>query len=200
MEYFDLVKKAITDKGFSPLFEDLNEMEMNSGGWSLVDGVLKSEGNGDIWTKEEYGDFILDLEFQTAADTNSGVFLRCDDVDDWLNRAIELQILQPHYEKDSHQHGSIFDIKKPLKMDVVKEPGEWNHYSIICKGQHIYAHCNGHSVQSIDLSRWTEAGKNPDGTPNKFQYAYAEMAPFGKIGFQYHGNPIAFRNIKIKQL
>jgi hypothetical protein len=52
----------------------------------------------------------------------------------------------------------------------------------------------------MDLDQWTEAHKNPDGTPNKFDNAYKDMAREGCIGLQYHGQPISFRNLKVKPL
>ena len=55
----------------------------------------------------------------------------------------------------------------------------------------------------MDLDFWTEAHKNPGppiaaGTRNKFNIAYKDMAREGHIGFQYHGNMIWLRNLKIK--
>jgi hypothetical protein len=50
------------------------------------------------------------------------------------------------------------------------------------------------------LSQWAKAGENPDGTPNKFQKAYRDMARDGRIGLQYHGNPVSFRNLLIEKL
>ncbi len=41
---------------------------------------------------------------------------------------------------------------------------------------------------------------NPDGTSNKFNTAYKDMPRKGHIGFQDHGQPVWFRNMKIKQL
>jgi hypothetical protein len=46
-------------------------------GWVIEDGVLtRMPKAGMIWTKERFGDFILDLEFKTKG--NSGVFFRTD--------------------------------------------------------------------------------------------------------------------------
>ena len=59
---------------------------------------------------------------------------------------------------------------------------------------------NGEAVSEMDLDRWTEAGKNPDGTANKFRYAYKEMARRGYIGLQDHGNVVWYRNIRIREL
>ena len=79
----------------------------------------------------------------------------------------------------------------------------WNHYVITCLDNMIYVNLNGEEIINMDLDLWTEAGKNPAppiaaGTRNKFRYAYKDMAREGHIGFQYHGNPVWFKNLKIK--
>ncbi len=193
---------AKADEGFVPLLkDDLSNVLMAKKGWELEDGVLTSKGKGDLWTKERYGNFVLDLEFKCADDTNSGVFIRCDSVRNWLHTAIEVQILQPNDATDNKKHhcGGIFDCLAPTKL-LVKAAGEWNHYTIIAKDNLIYVIFNGELVLSMDLDQWPEAHKNPDGTPNKFKIAYKDMAREGCVGLQYHGNPIAFRNLKIKPL
>ncbi len=52
----------------------------------------------------------------------------------------------------------------------------------------------------MDLDKWTEPHKNPDGTKNKFNTAYKDMPRVGHIGFQDHGMPFWLRNIRIKEL
>src|SRR3954451_4086041 len=46
-------------------------------GWAVKDGAMAREADGgDVWTKDRFGDFVLELEFKTAG--NSGVFIRTD--------------------------------------------------------------------------------------------------------------------------
>ncbi|MDX2186961.1 MAG: family 16 glycoside hydrolase [Opitutaceae bacterium] len=183
-----------------PLFKaDLSNAEFAAGSWVLADGVLTSKGGGDIWTKESYGDFALSLEFKTEKGGNSGIFLRTSDTVNWLHNAIEVQIKQGDEDNPRHVVGSIFDVQAPTRQLPI-EPGKWHRYVIIAKGANLMVYLDGEQVINLDLNQWTTAGKNPDDTPNKFQKAYRDMSREGKIGFQYHGDPISFRNILIERI
>ena len=52
----------------------------------------------------------------------------------------------------------------------------------------------------MDLNDWQKAHLNLDGTPNKFNTAYKDMSRKGHVGLQYHGQPVWFRNIRIRKL
>jgi len=134
-------------------------------------------------------------------ETNSGVFVRTGSIKEWLHTAIEVQILDSYgTEKPSkHDCGGIFDCLEPSK-NMVKKPGEWNQYTIICQANKINVILNGEEIVDMDLNNWPKAHKNPDGTKNKFNIAYKDMSREGHIGLQYHGHPIWFRNLKIKEL
>jgi len=199
-ELQQLLDDAASGKGFEPLFkEDLSNANCPPNSWAFEDGVLTPKGKIDIWTKEKYGDFVLDLEFKCAEKSNSGILLRCKDVKQWLHTSIEIQILQNQEKSDKNSCGSVYDCQAPTKQ-MIKKAGEWNRYIIICKANRIYVVLNGEQVVDMDLNQWTEAHKNPDGSKNKFNNAYKDMAREGFIGLQYHGSPIWFRNLKIKPL
>ncbi|MCB1123911.1 MAG: DUF1080 domain-containing protein, partial [Verrucomicrobiae bacterium] len=69
--------------------------------WKMEDGVLVAEDHETIWTKKSYGDFILDLEFKVAKESNSGVFLRSGDISKVL-AALEIQV---HESGDGTKYG-----------------------------------------------------------------------------------------------
>ena len=210
----DKTRNAATGQWTSakPLFApDLSNATLKTGSWKYADGILASAndktlgkgGAGNIWTKDTYGDFVLNLDFRCEEKTNSGILIRCADTANWLNTSMEIQILQGEEPNaapnDKHLVGAIYDISAPARP-VEIEPGKWYHLSITAKGQSIQVSIDGEQLNDVDLSKWTEAGKNPDGTPNKFKTAYAQMPLKGRIGLQYHGTPISFRNIVIERL
>lgn len=175
----------------------------DTAGWSVKDGALHTSGRGSglIYTVDQFQDFELKVDFKMSKGANSGVFIRLWDKPDWLNTGIEVQILDTADKQTMGKHdcGAIYDIQAPL-ANAAKPAGEWNTYHIIAKGQRIAVILNGHMVNQIDLNKWTEPGKNPDGTANKFKYAYKEMTKKGWIALQNHGNEVWFKNIKVKPL
>jgi hypothetical protein len=206
--FFRKTAAELSDVKYKDVFKkDLSNAVIGAKDWAVgADGVLAPTptGHGDIWTKERYGNFILELDFKVPEGGNSGVFIRGADLKNWIHTTIEIQI---HATTDGTKHGqcgAVYDCLSPSK-DASKKPGEWNHYVITCLDNKIYVNLNGEDIVDMDMNLWTEAGKNPDppvaaGTRNKFRYAYKDMAREGHIGFQYHGNPIWLRNLKIKSL
>jgi hypothetical protein len=52
----------------------------------------------------------------------------------------------------------------------------------------------------VKLDDWKEPRKNPDGSANKFKQALKDRAPSGRIGLQFHGKRIDFRNLLVEEL
>jgi len=206
--FFRKTAAELSNVRYRRLFRrNLSNTIMEPDSWAFdADGVLAPtpSGHGTIWTKQRYGNFILELDFKVPEGGNSGVFIRGADLKNWIHTTIEIQI---HATTDGAKHGqcgAVYDCLSPSK-DATKKPGEWNHYVITCLDNKIYVNLNGEDIIDMDMNLWTEAGRNPDppvaaGTKNKFRYAYKDMAREGHIGLQYHGNMIWFRDLKIKSL
>ncbi|MFH1746332.1 MAG: family 16 glycoside hydrolase [Planctomycetota bacterium] len=188
--------------GWRELFNgnDLTGWQCKPDSWSVVDGALTRSGGGDIWTEQQFGDFALELEFKLAAQTNSGIFFRTANIADCVQTGIELQVLDSFGKTEFGKHdcGAIYDCLAP-RVNAVRPPGEWNHVVLICRGNQIKSTMNGAQIINMDLDLWATPRQNPDGTPNKFHTAYKDMPRVGHIGFQDHGKPVWYRNIRIKQ-
>jgi len=196
------------DAGFTELFKpDLSNAIAPKGVWTFEDGILTASKDKNIWTKKMFDDFVLELEFKTADGTNSGVIVHCSNPGRWIPNSVEVQIADDFSKKWSKapktwQCGAIFGHLAPTKS-MVKKPGQWNRMTVTCKGKIITVNINGEDVSVMDMSKWTSAKKNPDGSkiPGWLSKPKATLPLHGHIGFQgkHAGAPIYFRNMRVKE-
>jgi hypothetical protein len=196
--------------GWKALLEpNLSNAAFPKGIWRVERGELTATADIALWTKKVYDNFILDLEFKTAKGTNSGVIVYASDTANWIPNSVEIQIADdydPQWANASKtwQSGAIFGRLAANRQQVVRRPGEWNRYTITCRDQQITVVLNGQTVTQMDLSKWTSATKNPDGThiPEWLNKPLATLPTRGHIGLQgkHAGAPIWFRNLRIKEL
>jgi hypothetical protein len=193
------------------LAKDLSNAVAPAGVWKFDDGVLTATKDECVcvWTKTKYKDFVLDLEFKNDQGTNSGVIVHNSDLKNWIPNSVEIQIADDYAEKwakapKTWHCAAIFGHLAPSKDGVVKKPGEWNRMTVTCKGPMIYVLLNGEQVTVCDMTKWTSAKKNPDGSPIPpwLSKPMSELTLEGHIGLQgkHAGAPIYFRNVKIKTL
>jgi hypothetical protein len=165
-------------------------------GWVVEDGAMvRKERAGDIWTKERFGNFVLEVEFKTQG--NSGIFFRTDNPRDCVQTGIEVQVNNPSHP-GKHSVGCFYDLVAPTK-DVAKKD-DWNKVVITAKDNLLSVELNGEKITEMDLDQWTEPGKNPDGSRNKFRTALKDFKREGHVGFQDHGAQVAYRNVRIRVL
>ena len=199
----------VSSEGWADLLApDLSNAMYSDTVWSFEGGILTATEDFGLWTEQEYDNFMLDLEFKTAEGTNSGVIIYTSDIDDWIPNSIEIQIADDYAEQwatspATWQCAAIFGHKAASKR-TVKQPGEWNRYTITAVDNYIWVMLNGELVNEIDLTEYTSATTNPDGSeiPEWLSTPLAELPTHGRIGFQgkHAGAPIWFRNLKIKAL
>jgi hypothetical protein len=192
---------------WQPLFaEDLSNAEYPDGVWSVCDGVLTATEDQAIWTKKSFDNFMLDLEFKTTPGANSGIIIYCSNMENWIPNSIEIQICDDYAEKwakmPSTWHcGAVFGHLGPNKT-AVKKPGEWNRCTITCKDKTVYVVINGDLVTELDMSKWTSAEQNPDGSeiPPWLSKPLAALPTYGHLGLQgkHAGALVYYRNVKIK--
>ena len=184
--------------------EDINNWQNSNGGepspnWKIENKVLaRTRGAGMIWTKERFGNFVLDLEFKTEG--NSGVFFRTDDPKDCVQTGFEMQVYKTAKTPNKHSCGALYDAQAPSK-EMAKD-GQWNHVTITAIDSKIKIVLNGEQIINMDLNRWTEPGRNPDKekSKNKFRTALKDFKREGHVGLQDHGANVWYRKVRIKPL
>lgn len=169
---------------------------------NVQDGTINPYKSGSYvaYTKERYGDFTLSCDFKVSPGCNSGVFIRTGNMKDPVQTGIEIQVLDSagKAKPGKHDCGAIYDLVAPTK-NPAKPAGEWNTMAITCQKNKIQVSLNGESIAEMDLDQWTEAGKGPDGAKNKFTQALKDFPREGHLGFQDHGKPVWFKNIKLRK-
>lgn len=189
-----------SEEGFYPLFDGktLNGWQGGKDGYEVKDGVLicKPKGSGNLYTDKEYANFVFRFEFKLAPGGNNGLAIRAPRDGKPAYEGIELQILDDSAEKyaklrPEQYHGSIYDVVAP-KRGALKPVGEWNEQEVTANGRHIKVILNGQTIVDANLDDVTD--------PEKLKKHPGLKRTSGHIGFLGHGEPLEFRNIRIKEL
>ena len=191
-------------EGFVQLFDGTNfdNWVGNKAGYLLKDGVIEvnpeAKGGGNLYTKEEYSDFIYRFEFQLTPGANNGIGIRAPLEGDAAYVGMEIQVLDsehPMYAnlKPYQYHGSVYGVL-PAKRGFLKPTGEWNQEEIVLQGSKIKVALNGTVITEADLN---EATKN--GTLDRNEHPGLKNTT-GHIGFLGHGDVVRFKNMRIKTL
>lgn len=190
-------------EGYEVLFDgvSMHKWKGNTKGYVAEDGVMAfypSEGGSNLYTKEEYGDFIFRFEYMLTPGCNNGLAIRTPDKGDAAYVGMEIQILDddaPIYANlDKWQYnGSIYGVIA-AKRGAEKPLGEWNYQEVYAKGDHIRITLNGEVIVDGDI-RKASAGGTLDGKEHP-----GLLNKSGYIGFLSHNSPVKFKNIRIKKL
>ena len=205
--FFAVVLIALTttptfaaEKGFKKLFngKDLKGWEGDTKGYVVEDGEIVCKPGGNMYTAEDYDNFIFRFEFKLTPGANNGLGIRMDKRGDAAYNAMELQILDNTADKYKdlqpyQYHGSVYGIV-PAKRGHLAPVGEWNTQEVIADGTHIKVTLNGEVIIDADLKEATK-----DGTMDKKKHP-GLFRETGRIGFLGHGDVLNFRNIRVTKL
>ncbi len=198
-----LTEEEVND-GFVSLFNGMNldGWQGNTTDYFAEDGDLHVQpergGHGNLFTEDEYSDFIFRFEFQLTPGANNGLGIRAPLTGDAAYEGMELQILDntaPIYAnlKEYQYHGSVYGVI-PAKRGYLNPVGEWNEQEVIVNGSKIKITLNGTVILDGDIE---EASKN--GTLDGRDHPGLKREK-GYIGFLGHGSELKFRNIRLKDL
>jgi hypothetical protein len=203
--------------GWQLLFngQDLSGWQSFGGGapaptWTVKDGTLeltKADGKmsgTDLVTKDTYGAFELALDWKVAPGGNSGVLYLARSVPgatQLYESGIEMQILDDARHSDgkipSHRAGSLYDMTVP-PAGASRPAGSWNHARLLVEGGRIRQWLNG--TLTADVSYGDDAWRRRVAASKFAKMPSFGIFPSGVIGLQDHGEPVAFRNIKLRRL
>ena len=149
-------------------------------GWTVVDGTIaKTRPVEDIVSKEEFGDFDLQIEWKIGEAGNSGIFYRgSEEADKIYWTAPEYQLLDDIKASDNKTRltcaGAAYGLY-PSPTGHLKPVGEWNVTRIVAKGPHIEHWLNGFKL--LEYEAWSPdwqakvaaskfaRGRSTDGSP-----------------------------------
>jgi hypothetical protein len=173
-------------------------------GWKIVDGTLaKDTPVADIVSKDEFGDFELELEWKIGEAGNSGVFYRgTDEYEHIYWSGPEYQLLDDDKASDNKTRltcaGAAYALY-PSPPGHLKPVGEWNSTRIVAKGAHVEHWLNG--VKLLEYELWSPDWEAKVQASKFKDWPHYGRAKSGHIALQGdHNGSLAFRNIRIRVL
>ena len=172
-------------------------------GWQAVDGTLARVGQaGDIITIDRFASFDLRFEWKLAEGSNSGIFFGVSEEGDAVwHSGPEYQLLHNAGHSDGQSPitsaGSNFAVHPPAR-DVTRPVGAWNEGRLVVNGPRVEHWMNGVKLLDYELG---SADWQDRVTASKFTELplYGRVSP-GHLAIQDHGDPVWFRNIRIREL
>jgi uncharacterized protein YaiE (UPF0345 family) len=176
--------------------------------WTVVDGEISfdmsKKERGDLITDAEFENYDFSVEWRISKNGNSGIIFNVTEDPKYhstYNTGPEMQVLDNDGHPDgkifNHRSGDLYDLIKS-SSEPVKPVGEWNTARIVCNRGLLQQYLNGVKVVETryDDANWKTmiAGSKFKGMP-----AFG-LNMKGRLALQDHGNPVWFRNIKIKLL
>jgi hypothetical protein len=173
--------------------------------WVVEDGalVLKGKGGGNIITKDPFESFELSIDWKISEGGNSGIMFKVleSEPQPW-HTGPEAQIQDNVKGHDAQKAGWMYQLYA-ASVDTTKPAGEWNTFVLKCvktpAGTFKCEHwMNGTKYVEYEIGSddW-----NTKVAASKFaRLAGFAKAPKGHLCLQDHGNAVAFRNIKIREV
>ena len=202
---------ALFDGSNVDAWREINSDDFPQTCWVVDDGMLVFDPGrncpGDIITRQEYGSFILELEFKLSKRANSGIkYFVVEELSKGRGGlGLEYQILDDanHPDAANGRDGnrtlaSLYDLKAASVDKPVKPIGEWNKVRIVSDGMHVEHWLNGDKV--LEYERGGEEYMNLLAISKYRKMQDFGLAEAGHIVLQNHGDKVWFRGIRIRLL
>jgi len=149
--------------------------------WRIEDGAVvadtrTSEGAAYLVSKTSYKDFQIYVEFWASDDANSGIFIRCSDLEKIGDKTCYEVNIFDQRKDPTYGTGGIVNFVEVNPMP--KAGGKWNTFEITAKGRDITVVLNGEKTAELHNGLFTE----------------------GPFALQHGGGVMKFRKVAVKPL
>ena len=178
-------------------------------GWVVKDGLLvcaDPHNAGDIVTKDQYGAFELDLDYNISEGGNSGIIFHVTDEGGavWATGP-EFQLEDNAKAADLQRCGWLYALYQPPVdpktgqiLDATKPAGEWNHVRLVVTPAKCIHEING--VKYFEYVMGSEDFKSRVAKSKFGSMPLFAKAAKGYIALQGDHGSVSFRNIKVRPL
>ena len=200
------------DRGFEPVFngKDLSGWAGETENYMVEEGAItcKPGKGGTVFTLEQYGDFLVRLEFKLPPGGNNGLAMRYpgEGHGTW-DSFCELQVLDDGHPKYNdpdaakfydlnprQAHGSVY-ARVAAQRGYLRPTGQWNFQECTLVGPKVKVELNGFVILETDVSKVD---------PATFMYPLDKFkgrdVMRGHFGFNGHNDPVRFRAVRIRRL
>ncbi|MBU3554892.1 DUF1080 domain-containing protein [Polynucleobacter sp. UB-Piko-W3] len=171
---------AQSSSGYTNLIDGVSLEGWNIVGnanWVIGNGIIEgNKPNGFLVSTKSYKNFIIRAEFWAESNTNSGIFLRCQDptkIAAATSYEVNIWDTRPGQE---YSTGAIVDVAKV--NPIHKAGGRWNTMEIVANGSGLKVSMNGAVTVDVKDSKFAD----------------------GPIALQSAGGTIKFRKLEIKPI
>lgn len=208
----NLITKEEHDLGWRLLFDGhsthgwrgFRSRTFPGSGWKVEEGALAlsaGAGAGDLVTLETFGDFELEFDWKVGEKSNSGVIYRVSEEGGaTYESGPEYQVIDDAYFSEPqplHEAGALYALAASGSKRLAPV-GAWNRGKVVVRGWSVEHWLNGERLLACDLS-------GEDGRARIAASKFAALPLFasqsvGHIALQDHGDAVAYRSLKVREL
>ncbi|MCX2720127.1 3-keto-disaccharide hydrolase [Lentiprolixibacter aurantiacus] len=178
--------------------------------WVIEGDIIECLGKagdvgGDIISREQYGNFELQLEWKISEGGNSGIFYHVVESEKYhspYETGPEYQILDdlgfPGPLEEWQKAGADYAMHLPNDQKSLKPVGSWNSTKIIFNKGKVEHWLNGKKI--LEFDKFSDDWKQRRNSGKWDDYPNYGMANSGHLGLQDHGAGVWFRNVRVKRL